>query len=251
MNKNSLGLLFVLFTLCLFVPVVIAQSGISPDEILKRVDQIRCPTDDYTTLARVISYRPGRSRQSAIYEVRAKGAQRSIVETLSPNSERGRIILMTEADYWAFFPEVSQSLRIAAQARMVGDIFYGDIARTNFFGDYEAKIAREESSHKKKYYVLELKAKNNAATYGKIYLWVEQNKFWPLKADLYTAGGRLLKTISFEDYKMFAGVMRPSRLVLTDAIVEGQFSVIEYNKFDVSPLPAKYFSKEYLKKKVF
>lgn len=250
--KNCARSLFIILT-CVLIPAPYGYSlsAVSPEEILKRVDEIRCPNGDYTAIAMVTIYRQGQYQSSSTYEIMAKGHQKTIIETLHPDNERGRMILMSEGDYWAFFPEVSQPLRIAALERLVGDVFHGDLARTNFFGDYDATILREESSVEKKYYVLELKAKNDKATYSKVMLWVEQKRFWPLKAELYSRSGRLLKTCLFENYKIAGGTMRPSRLVLQDAIVEGEYSVIEYHHFKFGDIPAKYFSKEYLKKKVF
>lgn len=107
---------------------------------------------------------------------------------------------------------------------------------------------REESSNEKKYYVLELKAKSSKVTYGKVILWVEQKNFWPLKAEFYGVSGRFLKICSYENYKMLAGKMRPSRLVLSDAVIDGQYSVIEYDKIEVGRIENKYFTREYLKK---
>lgn len=242
----------VIFSLgLLFSARVFAETNINPAGILKQVDQIRCPDEDFSLVARVSSYKVNGTVQSALYQVQMQGREKTIVRTLQPANERGRVILMRDNDFWFFFPEVSKPLRIAAEERFLGDIANGDIARINFFADYNAQFLQEDSINEKKYYVLELKTKDKKTTYDKIVLWVEQKKFWPWKAQFYTNSGRLLKTCSYENYKMLAGRMRPSRMVLNDVINEGQYSVIEYDKIEVGKIADKYFTRDYLKKMVF
>ncbi len=241
----------VFFQWMVLASFVFADTGISPNAILKKVDEIRSPDEDFSLVARVSSFKVGRPKQSALYEVKMQGREKAIVRTLQPANERGRLILMRNKEYWFFFPEVSNSLKISADERFMGDVANGDIARINFFGDYQAQHLREESSDEKKYYVLELKAKDEKTAYGKIILWVEEEKYWPLKAEFYSVSGRFLKTCSYENYKMLAGRMRPSRLVLRDVVTAGQYSVIEYDKIEVGKIEDKFFSRDYLRKMVF
>jgi outer membrane lipoprotein-sorting protein len=242
--------LIVLQSFCI-VGVIGASPNINPSGILQKIDEIRSPNEDFSLVARVSSYSSNHPPQTALYDIRMQGREKTIVRTLQPANERGRVILMRDNDYWFFFPEVSQPLHVASQERFLGDIANGDIARINFFADYDAQFLREESSNEKKYYVLELKAKSSEVTYGKVILWVEQKNFWPLKAEFYGVSGRFLKICSYENYKMLAGKMRPSRLVLSDAVIDGQYSVIEYDKIDLGKIADKYFTRDYLKKMVF
>ena len=45
-----------------------------------------------------------------------------------------------------------------------------------------------------------------------------------------------------------AGQMRPTRLVMTDALKRGERSVMEYSGMRLRDLPDKVFTKDYLKK---
>ncbi len=241
----------IFLSVLLFSTVVYADVNINPNGILKKVDQVRCPDQDFSLVVRVSSYKNDHPKQSALYAIRMQGREKTIVRTLQPANERGRLILMRDNDFWFFFPEVSKPLRITAEERFLGDIANGDIARINFYADYNAQFLREEIIAQKKYDVLELNAKDKKTTYGKVVLWVEKKKYWPLKAEFYADSGRFLKTCSYENYKMLAGAMRPSRLVLTDGVIDGQYSVIEYDKIELGKIADKYFTREYLKKMVF
>ncbi len=225
-------------------PERVAQA----EEILRKADEVRNPQMDYTITATVTSYSPDIPTRTATYEVLVKGRELSVVKTLSPPTDRGRVLLMRGKDLWAFLPTVSKPLRISLRERLIGDVANGDVARTNFSGDYTPTLLRTESVEDTTQDVLGLSANANDVTYGKVVLWVAQHTFHPTRAEFYTISGRLLKTCSYERYQQLGGRLRPSRLVMTDALTKGQHSVIEYDRMVVAPLPDKYFTKDYMKK---
>ena len=238
----------LVFVAYLLLPVLSIFAELSPSEIVQKVDEVRSPQKDYTIAATVTSYSSNRPLRSASYEVLVKGKDRTVIKTLLPQTERGRVLLMREANLWAFLPEVSKPLRISLQERLLGEVANGDIARVNFSSDYDAKLLQTEKIGDKKYYVLELTAKNDSVTYGKVILWVRKETFWPLKSEFYAISGRLLKTCSYEDYKMLADRLRPTQLIMEDPLIKGKRSIIKYDNIQIGEIPEKYFTKEYMKK---
>jgi outer membrane lipoprotein-sorting protein len=227
-----------------------AFAELTAEEIVKKVDEVRNPELDYETDVKIVSYKPNRPDHASRYTVFIKGKDKTIVKTTEPEIERGQALLMRENDFWAFFPEVSKPVRISLQQRLNGDVANGDIARTNFSGDYSSTINRKETISGKEFYVLELVSLKDSTTYGKVVLWVMAENFWPVKAEFYAISGRFLKTCSYENYKTMAGKLRPSKLVLKDAVVKGQYSTIEYSDMTLMEIPEKNFTKEYLNKLV-
>lgn len=238
----------ILCALSLILAAPVHAQELTADEIVKKVDEVRNPELDYETDVRVVSYKPNRPDHATRYDVFIKGKDKTIVKTTEPENERGQSLLMRENDFWAFFPEVSKPIRISLQQRLNGDVANGDIARTNFSGDYSAKILRTEQKSGKDFYVLELSSLRDSTTYGKIVLWVMAENYWPVKAEFFAISGRFLKTCTYENYKTMAGKLRPSKLVLKDAVVKGQYSTIEYNDIKLTEIPEKNFTKEYLNK---
>ncbi len=229
-------------------PPVKGERTLSPDEIVARADEVRSPQLDYIVRVKVTSMKPGRSNRVATYEVLVKGKEKTIIKTLSPPVDRGTSLLMLGRDLWAFLPDVSKPIRISLQQRLIGEVANGDIARANFSGDYDARLLRTENIGGRSYYVLELVAKYDDVTYGKVAYWVDARNFHPFKAEFYAVSGRLLKTCSYEGYRELAGRQRPTRLVLENPLVKGQKSVIEYDSMVLRKLPSKYFTKNYMKK---
>ena len=242
------GMKMILFACLLLCLPVICMADPSADEILEKADEVRSPQLDYKVFVNITSIKPGRDSRTAKYEVLIKGRNKTLIKTLYPKVDRGTSTLMIDYDLWVFLQTISKPLRISLQQRLFGDVSNGDIARANFYGDYNPKILRIENIDEKEYYVLELFAKDERVTYHRVILWVQKDNFHPFKAEFYAVSGRILKTCSYENYRRVLGKLRPTRLVLDDPLVKGQKSILEYQDMTSTDLPDKYFTKTYLKK---
>lgn len=220
--------------------------ALGPAEILRRVDEVRLPDASLVMRVVVTTRRPGRTGVS-VYEVMTKGWRRTVVRTLEPKLDRGRVILMRDRDLWVYLPGLRKPLRISPRERLVGEVSYGDIARTSFSVDYSARMLREEAGCQ----VLELSAKGPGVTYQRVLLWVERNTFRPRRAEFYAVSGRLLKTCRYEGYREVLGALRPTRLVIRDALCRGCVSVLEYRDIRRKELPDRLFTKHALKRLCF
>lgn len=228
------------------------SSGESGDPqaraILQKADEIRFPTQGFEVSIRVKSVEAGGSPELREFRVWSKGNENTIVQTLQPASERGQILLMKARDLWLFVPNVSQPVRLSLAQRLTGVVSNGDIARANFSGDYQARLLGVEKGGDESYHVLDLAAVDRGVTYQRVKFWVRQAGSAPFKAEFYSLSDRLLKTCSYENYRTLGGRVRPTRLVMTDAVKADTRSVMEYDDMKLVELPDKLFTKEYLKK---
>lgn len=229
-------------------PVAAEEPSLTAEAILEKADEVRNPQMDYIVMATITSVKPHGSSTTATYRVLVKGRDRAVVQTLSPPIDTGRVMLMRGKDLWVFLPTISKPLRISLRERLMGDVANGDIARANFSGDYTPALTKQERLEDRTYDVLDLKAKAPDVTYARVVLWVDHDTFAPARAEFYAVSGRLLKTCSYEDYRLLGGMLRPSQLVMHDATVKDQRSTITYDQMTVTPLPEKYFTKDYMKK---
>lgn len=234
-------------SLILLTPVA-CQAGLSAEEILEKVDEVRNPQLDFKVDVNVTSVKPGSEPKKAKYEVLVKGRDKTIIKTFEPSVDRGTSLLMLDYDLWVFLQTISKPLRISLQQRLVGEVANGDLARANFSGDYNPKLLKTENIGGKEYYVLELTAKNDRVTYNKVILWAQKNNFHPLKAEFYAVSGRILKICTYESFQQVLGRLRPTRLILDDPLVRGQKSILEYSGMALAKFPEKLFTKDYLKK---
>lgn len=254
MGKNALaGIAYLGFLL--LAPLAMAEESAQPSaddalgrSIVEKADKVRFPAEGFQVDVVINSMRPDKDPDFRKYRVLSKGNDNAVVMITEPASERGQIILMKGRDLWVFMPEVSQPVRISLAQRLTGQVANGDLARANFAGDYNPKVLRSETIGNEKYYVLELNAVDRGVTYQRVMYWVNEKSGWPLKAEFYSLSNRLMKKCSYENFQMLAGRVRPTRLVMEDAMRAGEKSVLEYSEMKLRELPDKIFTKEYLKK---
>lgn len=236
--------------LCLAVLMTTSSALAAPtaDHILRKSDEIRNPQFDYTSFVTVSNFHPKKKTTSSTFRCRIKGRDKSLIETLTPLVDRGRLLLMNGSNFWAYLPNVSKPLRISHQEKLTGEVANGDLARANFSGDYTPTLKETRTIKSQKFYVLDLKANSEDVTYGRAVLMVNAQNFRPHSAEFYAFSGRLLKTCTYEDYKPLGGMVRPAKLTMRDAVEEQRYSVLELTEMTVAPLPDKYFNKENLKR---
>lgn len=217
-------------------------------EIVEKADLVRFPAEGFQVDIDIKSSQPGQDSELRKYRVLSKGNSNTVVMVTEPASERGQIILMKDRDLWVFMPDVSQPIRIALSQRLTGQVANGDLARANFSADYNPKLLRTETIDDETYNVLELIAVDRSVTYQKVVYWVRKKDNWPFKAEFYSLSNRLLKVCKYENFQTMEGRLRPTRLVMEDALKAGNVSTLEYNSMKLRDLPDKIFTKDYLKK---
>ena len=254
-SRLAAALLFALSGIALTLPRAAVAQEAQPDptqahamEILKKADQIRFPTEGFQVDIAITSRHADQTTEARKYQVLSKGNDKTVVSVTEPAAERGQIILMSGRDLWVFLPSVSQPVRLSLAQRLTGQVANGDLARANFSGDYTPKLLRTETIDGENHYVLELNAVDRSVTYQRVLYWVKEKNSYPLKAEFYSVSGRLLKSCKYENFKTMAGKIRPTRLVMDDALRAGEQSILEYDAMKLRELPDKMFTKDYLKK---
>jgi outer membrane lipoprotein-sorting protein len=253
MFRLSWQMTAILLLLPIFIPFtqVPLAAELTAQQIVAKADSIRSPESDFSVDVTINSVRSGEEGKVTKYEVFVKGTENTLIKTMYPPIEKGRSILMKGLDLWVYLPNIRRPVRISLQQRLVGEVSYGDIARVNFSGDYQAKIIREDTINENTYYVLELSAKDMRVTYNRAIYWVQKESFRPFKAEFYSISGKLLKLCRYEDYQLKLGELRPMRLILEDPLRKGKKSVLKYNNMKSEQIPDKWFTRHYLQKLVY
>ena len=231
-------------------PIFAASSTttITPEQIVENADRIRFPAEGFQVDVKISTTKPGSDQEIKEYRILSKGNTRTLIMTTAPAIDRGTILLMRDHDLWAFLPNLSQPVRLPLSARLTGEVSNGDLARANFTGDYEPTLLRTEEIEGKSYYVLELNAARRGVTYNRVLYWVNQTNYRPYKAEFFSLSNRLIKSCQYQEYKKIAGEIRPTQLVMVDALTKERRSVLDYSNMKIRNLPDKTFTKEYLKK---
>ena len=216
--------------------------------IVEEADRIRFPAEGFQVDVAIVTTGKDKAPDERKYRVLSKGNDNTVVMVTEPASERGQILLMKGQELWVFLPNVSQPVRLSLAQRLTGQVANGDLARANFAGDYNAKLLRTETIEGEKYHVLELTAAERGVTYQRVVYWVREANSAPYKAEFYSVSNRLLKTCMYGKFEKVLGKLRPTRLVMEDALHAGEQSVLDYSGMKLRDLPDKVFTKDYLKK---
>lgn len=234
---------------------VLAQAQTAPPAedpaakaIVEKADQIRFPAESFEVEVDVTNLTDGQVTDTRKYKILSKGNENTIVQVTEPASDRGQAMLMRGRDLWIFLPNISQPVRLSLSQRLTGQVANGDLARANFAGDYRPRLLRTEKVDNADCLVLELMAVDRGVTYARVLYWVRQANSHPVKAEFYSVSERLLKTCRYENFKTLGGRVRPTRLVLQDALRKGDESILDYSDLKLRDLPDRMFTKEYLRR---
>lgn len=248
--KNRVSkLLFVAFVsvACLQASLVRADDDLAKS-ILEKADLIRFPAGGFEVTVTIATTAVDKDVDARKYRVLSKGNENTVVMVAEPASDRGQMMLMKGRDLWVFLPTLSQPIRVPLSQRLTGQVANGDLARANFAGDYAPRLLRNDEVDGEPMHVLELIATDRSVTYHKVLYWVRQSNYWPHRAEFYSVSDRLIKTALYQNYARLGGRVRPSRLVMHDALRDGEQSVMDYADLKSRELPDRIFTKDYLKR---
>ncbi len=201
------------------------QSGTPPaDAILKKIDENRLADSKVIVSKMIIHGRRGERT------VEAKSWQRNIdeafTEYLAPARDRGTKMLKLGDRLWTYSPSTDRTILISGhmlrQAVMGSDLSYEDMMEDRKLSDgYTAKVSGEENVGDRRAWVMELTAKVTDIAYYRQKLWVDQERFIPLKQDLFARGGQLLKRTEMSDVRQVQGRWFPFTVLYKDMLKQG------------------------------
>lgn len=175
-----------------------APDAAQVKEILQRIDQTRQPSGGSELQVVLTSEQDGREVDSDDYLIRSDGTGNALL-TMQNREKRGQKILNTREGIWIYFPKTRRPLRLTAVQQLHGQASVGDVLRTRWSEEYKvAAIGNSaETIDGRPCYRITLEAAMEDATYRKIELYLSENKFDAVKADMYSFGGKLIKTAHY------------------------------------------------------
>jgi outer membrane lipoprotein-sorting protein len=209
-------------------PSAVAQP--SPEEILRRVDANMTISTIRTRAQMTIQYR-GEVR-NLTYEAWGRGTDETFLEFTSPARDAGSRFLRLEENMWIFLPRVGKSVRIQGhmlrQGLMGSDFSYGDASENpSMTEDYDAVLEGEEVLDDRPTYVLYLTAKRRDLSYPARRIWVDAERWVPLKEERFARSGKLLKTAILSDVRQMGNRWYPFRIELDNALQSDTSTVLQ------------------------
>lgn len=242
--KKILFLLFTAFILTGF-------ANQDANEILDKVDK-NMSSDNRIFESEMIIHgrRASRTISSVTYVV---GNKKSFTEYLSPAREQGTKMLKLEDALWIYSPSTDRTIQISGhmlrQSVMGSDLSYEDMMDDRKLSEvYSAIVSGNEIIEGRNTKVLELTAKVDDAAYYSQKIWIDAERFVPLKQEMFAKSGQLLKRTTLSDVKQVQGRWFPMSMVYKDMLKEGEGTEFRLKsvKFNQS-IPEYMFTKAALK----
>lgn len=181
------------------------------------------------------------------------GVKQSFTEYLSPAREQGTKMLKLENQLWIYSPSTDRIIQISGhmlrQSVMGSDLSYEDMMDDRKLTDiYAAKVTKTETIDGRNTYVLELIANADDAAYHSQMIWIDMERFVPLKQEMFAKSGQLLKRTTLSDVKQIQGRWFPMSIVYKDVLKDGDGTEFKMTsvKFDQN-IPDYIFTKAALK----
>jgi outer membrane lipoprotein-sorting protein len=215
----------IIITVLLTGISVIAFAQPDADDIVKKVEKNMSSENRVFESTMIIhGKRTSRSITSRSYSV---GDKKSFTEYLTPVREQGTKMLKLENQLWIYSPSTDRTIQISGhmlrQSVMGSDLSYEDMMDDRKLTDiYTAAVAGNEELDGRKTYVLELKAKVTDVSYYSRKMWIDTERFVPLKEELFAKSGQLLKRTTLSDVKQVQGRWFPTTIVYKDVLKEGE-----------------------------
>ena len=246
---------FQVLSLKLIIIFVMLLSGVvfytkpvlaemTPKEILEKSDEARGNVEGIEWEIRLESIENGR-KQSRTLKIKARDFN-SLAEFISPPKVKGRKLLMIDRNMWFIKPGLRKPVPISPRQKLMGGASNGDIASTNYAGDYAATLVSEDTVNGELCYLLDLTAANKKVTYDRIKYWVSKKRLIGVKAEFFTVSGKMFKSAAFkyENSIPIEGKPKPfvSKMIITDAVIKENVTTMAYSKIRLKKIPDSTFN---------
>jgi outer membrane lipoprotein-sorting protein len=237
----------------LVVPALFLMSFAEPDAkvILDKVDKnMSSKNRVFESVMIIHGQRTSRTITSKSYSA---GNKQSFTEYLSPPREQGTKMLKLENQLWIYSPSTDRIIQISGhmlrQSVMGSDLSYEDLMDDRKLTDiYSAVSTGNETIDGRNTIILELTARVENAAYYTQKIWVDTERYVPLKQEMFAKSGQLIKRTTLSDVKQVQGRWFPMTMVFKDMLKEGNGTEFRITvvKFD-QPIPDYIFTKAALK----
>lgn len=247
---KKLGILMFMF--CIMTTAAVSADFPDGNDLLQRIDKNMSSKNRIVISKMIIHGRRG----SRTIEAKSwsQGDEKAFTEYLSPAREKGTKMLKLGDRLWTYSPSTDRTIQISGhmlrQSLMGSDLSYEDMMEDKKLSElYLAEVMKLDTIASRSCFLVKLDAKTPDTAYQKRILWVDQERFTPVKEELYAKSGTLLKTTELSDFRMINDRWYPFRVLYKDVLKSGKGTelIVDSIEFD-QPIADYIFSKASLRR---
>lgn len=235
---------FILVLIVVWGTAGVAGAGLSPAQVIARADLARGNLDGIVWTADITTVEEGRTQERSLV-IKNRG-RNTVAEFTAPAKVKGNRLVMLDRNMWFVKPGLRKPVAISPRQKLMGGVANGDIASTNYAGDYDAVAAGEETVEGEPCYIFDLTANNKKTTYDRIRYWISKERLLGVKAEFYTVAGKRFKTafMRYDNTVHTTNGELPfiSRMTIHDEVIKGNVTTMDYRDPEPQVLPDAVFN---------
>ncbi len=243
---------FSILVLLSSATMLLAQENISPEEIIKKMEDNRNGLTNQAEMKMTI-VRPDWTREITMKNW-GIGNDYGMTLITAPARDKGMAFLKRKKEIWNWQPSIDRVVKLPPsmmmQSWMGSDFTNDDLVNQSTADDFVHELLDEEEIDGRLCYKIKSIPKEDVAVvWGSIIWWVSKVEYLELKVEFYDEDDYLVNTMLGKEVKNIGGKLLPSRLEMIPAEEEGHMTIVEYIalKFD-EPLDEKLFSVQRMKR---
>jgi hypothetical protein len=211
----------------------------TPRDIIDRVDRIlRGESSHGTATMEVVTEHWERSMTMEIWSL---GTEYSLIRITAPRKEAGTATLKAGDDIWNYLPRVDRTIKIPASLMMgawMGSHFTNDdlVKESRLVEDYDITIEFDGQRDGVEMWEFALTPKPEApVVWGRITYQVRRRDLMPTWARYYDEDDKLVRTMTFGDYRPLGGRVVPAVMEVHPEDKPGERTMVRYDdlEFDI------------------
>jgi outer membrane lipoprotein-sorting protein len=231
MSKNLSIFSFIFIISLIFAEAVFAQEEFSPQEIVKRADDLlRGDTSRGRYVMTVVTSAWQRRLELDAF---SQARDKTFIRIISPVKEAGITTLRIRENMWNYLPNVERTIKIPPSMMLqpwMGSDFANDdlVKESSIVYDYTHTILGQESIGQDVFYKIQLLPKPQApVVWGKIIFWISKDGFIPLREEFYNEAGKLIKVLDYSRVQQISDRKIPCLWKMSSMVKEGRYTTIE------------------------
>ncbi len=222
------------------------------NDLLRKVDKNLYSETHITTAQMIIHGR--RTSKTLKVKTWSQGEDKSFSEYLHPPRDAGTKMLKLGDNLWIYDPNADRQIRISGhmlrESVMGSDLSYEDFMEDQeLIKVYDAEVVAQEIFLERDCWIVLLTANVKDVSYQKRKVWIDKERFLPLKEELFGKSDKLLKKTEIQEVFQIGKRWYPKKILFKDMLLKGKGTEIIVDSIEFEEeIPEAKFSKAALRK---
>jgi len=230
----------------------LGDDKVSADQILAQLDRIRLPSRSFVADLAITDFRQGKKEREGTFRLYSRRTPKgfdSLAVCLTPAGDRNKLLLSKGERLWFYDPRSARAVPVSP-SQFRSHSFVLDLFSSPLSSSYSAELEGESNTtdlarHEITANRLKLTLHGRGRSGATVRYWLDKENSRPLKAEMFSNSGKLLRTVYYSEFRNVLGEQRPTRLVVVNP-VEASVNEVKFTSFSYHDTPDPVFEETQL-----